>query len=68
MEYRITYKCRLCGEIFDSGQTKHKGLITAEIAKTASGMSGNAHLYYTHHCNDNDIGFADFIGVKAYEV
>ena len=67
IEYRISYKCRLCGEIFDSGRTRDRGTATAEIALTASRMERNAHLYYPHYCNDTDIGLADFIGILGVE-
>lgn len=65
MEYRITYKCRLCGEIFDMGRTKNIDTASMEIALTASHMEQNAHLYYPHYCEDGSIGFADFIGMKG---
>ena len=68
MEYRITYKCRLCGEKFDSGATRNYELAVKEIACAASNMKSSCHILFPHHCNDNDIGMADFIGIKGYEV
>ena len=70
IEYRITYKCRLCGDVFESGKTRNRELMIDEMAKIASEspLYSNCHKYFPHHCNDTDIGMADFIGVKGYEV
>ena len=68
IEYKITYQCRLCDEIFSIGYTRDREIAVEEIAKVASGISGRAHLYQTHHCDGIDgfyIGLADFIGIKG---
>ena len=69
VEYRITYKCRLCGEEFGSGVIKNREVVVTNVSLVASGEEAYGfHPTYPHHCNETDIGMADFIGVKGYEV
>ena len=68
VEYRILYKCRLCGEVFEHWKTKNRDLAIEEIAKAAAETGSNCHKYFPHHCNELDIGMGDFIGVKGYEM
>ena len=66
IEYEFKYKCRLCGEIFGSGYTRNRELVVKEIAMVASGIEPDfCHILFPHHCNDYDIGLADFIGVRV---
>ena len=64
-EYKFQYKCRLCGEIFESGATRNFEIAVKEIACVSSGLESCCHILFPHHCNDMDIGMADFIGVKG---
>ena len=66
MEYRFTYKCRLCGKEFDNAKTGNKEVAKSELMLfTAEYSSAYVTRYFPHYCNDNDIGIADFIGVKG---
>ena len=65
IEYKFVYKCRLCGEVFESGITRNMELAVKDIALIAS---EKMTAKYPHDCNLHDIGLADFIGIKGYEV
>ena len=62
MRYAFKYKCRLCNEEFESGSTNNYETAVEDIALR---VSANYRMIYPHHCNENDIGIADFIGVKG---
>ncbi len=57
MYYEAIYKCRLCGKVFSTGIVNSKkdfeDIITFKFPETE---------YFMHHCEDNNIGCADFLG------
>ena len=69
VKYKITYKCRLCGEEFGQGIINSRKVVVTNMGLVAAGKEAYGfHPTYPHHCNETDIGLADLIGVKGYEV
>ncbi len=64
MEYRATYKCRLCGKTYESGTTCTQYKI-AERALVDENMIQRPEINILHLCDKNErgrLGIADFIG------
>ena len=72
-EYRAIYKCRLCGEEFEEGETGDIIAMTCTVALTVNNSTKhvrcerNLHRYMPHHCKDGSYGFADFCGFRKVE-
>lgn len=72
-EYRSIYRCRLCGEEFEEGETGDIIAMTCTVALTVNDSTKhvrcerNLHRYMPHHCKDGSYGFADFCGFKKVE-
>lgn len=66
-EYRAIYKCRLCGEEFETHIFRDS--FEAEFYIAHMAMQFKRHpLPYEHHiCKNEDVGFADFIGCRKVE-
>lgn len=68
--YISVYRCRLCGEKFETVGTTNKNLaekIMARVANPAQHLPGSEpppdlDLYSVHHCESGGIGLADFEG------
>lgn len=69
-EYRAIYKCRLCGEEFEEGETGDLIAIACTVALTVKESTENVRYerklrrYMPHNCKDGSYGFADFCGFK----
>lgn len=63
--YQAIYKCRLCGEEIQSGQTGQK-IAKSEIVYLCVGTSGrySTNDRIPHDCKDGSFGVADFQGFK----
>ena len=68
-----TYKCRLCGETFQSVGTPNINNAYAEVFDIAMYHSGvrkelnevrSPSLFGIHHCDDGSVGLADLQGMK----
>lgn len=70
MEYKITYKCRLCGEVYAGGCTGNKQVAIGNAIASCAGERiepFTPELTAPHFCKDGGIGIADFQGFKADE-
>ena len=63
-EYRAIYKCRLCGEEFETHELKDIFESQRYIREMCCQHSGGNFPYEFHFCNNEDVGFADFIGCR----
>lgn len=75
-EYRAIYKCRLCGETYESGVTitsrqKIVGTVAFLNYRDNSRISPTDALGITrttpHACKDGSIGLSDFCGFRIAE-
>lgn len=69
--YGTTYKCRLCGTQFVSGQASDnyvalKAMIGV-INNDSMGMIQMPTLHSVHNCKDGSLGLADFLGMELKE-
>ena len=72
MQYRLVYKCRICGEKIYSGDTVEmsKGDMAAmlgditRLEQYMNGLTGNKKMITLHNCKDDSLGFADLTGAK----
>ena len=67
--YKATYKCRLCGEVYQSGATTGKEMAERCMVELVCGIRGTVPLAptmtETHGCGGNhagSLGLADFQG------
>ena len=67
--YKATYKCRLCGEVYQSGVTTGKEMAERCMVELVCGIRGTVPLAptmtETHDCGGNhagSLGLADFQG------
>lgn len=72
-EYRAIYKCRLCGEEFESAVTtnadiaiKHMLIMTVEY-KAPEYIGTPITETSMHSCKDGSMGLADFLGFRKVE-
>ncbi len=69
MEFRTMYKCRLCGEIYPHSVTMDRHIAFKAIASclldTEFKDGIKPALHELHSCKDENMGIADFIGVKV---
>ena len=69
-EYRAIYKCRLCGEEFEEGETGDLIAIACTVALTVKESTENVRYernlrrYMPHNCTAGSYGFAAFCGFK----
>lgn len=65
-EYHAIYKCRLCGEHYDSAGTTNRELAIRESTLLCLGVKGNEpqapQMTEVHLCKNGSIGIADFKG------
>lgn len=66
-EYRAIYKCRLCGEVFEAHELKDIFESQTYCSSMCCQHSGGNFPYEFHICNNEDVGFADFVGCKKVE-
>lgn len=70
MEYRAVFKCRLCGETYESGcATGNK--IVALLSATGACVGKQIQpqgpiLTEVHSCKNGDFGIADFQGFRKH--
>lgn len=70
MAYRPIYKCRLCGEVYQSAVLTGKDIADICMTELTAGIHatipGAPTMTATHHCggdyDDGDMGLADFQG------
>lgn len=66
MTYYAFYKCRLCGEVFESrAGTSDISLVTHWLDELRLANTQHPLRVCKHVCNDRDIGLADFLGFKG---
>lgn len=72
-EYRAIYKCRLCGEEFETAIMKKD---TANLCVNTLAITAHFKLksdeisidrQYIHSCRDGSYGLADFLGFRKSE-
>lgn len=72
-EYKVIYKCRLCGERFEDGVTNENNAKMANIVLSIEDPAGIGRLgqkiyrHAHHYCKDGSFGFADFQGFGKVE-
>ena len=72
-EYRAIYKCRLCGEEFESAVTTSadiaiKHMIIVTVQYNPSEYIGTPITEISmHSCKDGSMGLADFLGFRKVE-
>ena len=70
MKYRAIYKCRLCGEQYEDGETGNDIAMMAVSVVTVKGSwfpkdsAIGIHLRNIHYCEDGSYGLSDFQGMK----
>lgn len=66
--YKAKYKCRLCGEEYNSLCTGSEDIASKETLYVAMGIRSEQvmapKLYDVHYCKDGSVGMADFYGFK----
>ena len=66
--YRVKYKCRYCGEIFDGGGCGGEEAIRKDYYQICfnipSGDIMASSKLYHHDCANGNIGIADIIGYE----
>lgn len=71
MEYHSTFKCRLCGEIYEGGCTSSKRIAEQSIMLTCLGLPSPQPqapgMTEVHSCKDGSLGVADFQGFKKVD-
>lgn len=70
MEYKTVFKCRLCGECYESGCTGSQSVAIHSTVCACLGMPSQAQapvLTEPHFCNNGDIGVGDFQGFRKGE-
>lgn len=70
MKYKLTYKCRLCGEEFQShGTFETFGMPIGELLELyAKNCKKHDKGVPPHHtCDNGDIGFGELIGCRKVE-
>ena len=73
--YESYYKCRNCGRVFSTAiankdvMMRHLVLLTCEESsyEPSTGDANGLLRHTIHCCNDNEFGFADFIGIRKVE-
>lgn len=68
------YKCRLCGELFESIATASENTAIESVSGAAydgkwypKGCGIGSHVRDVHHCKDGSLGIGDFQGFKKEE-
>lgn len=72
MIYKMMYKCRTCGEIFETARTKDEKIAFTTIELISTGMEcvtmfGLPVSSMIPHMKDDHYGVADIIGCKKEE-
>lgn len=70
MEYKTVFKCRLCGECYESGCTGSQSVALQATVCACLGKSfqpQSPDLTEPHFCKNGDIGVADFQGFRKVE-
>ena len=67
--YKLQYKCRMCGEVFTDSVTSEKTIAVSTICQIAAGHqkgvnSGVVVNTLMPHMDENHYGIADLIGFK----
>lgn len=63
MMYQAMYKCRLCGNKYLAGAPiPHKDAFSSLSGITDS--TAHTSITMIHHCFDDSLGIADFLGYK----
>ena len=72
-EYRAIYKCRLCGEEFESGTTTSTDVVIKNMLNVTTGCGIKQYIgnpvteTYMHSCKDGSMGLSDFLGFRKVE-
>lgn len=73
IEYRASYKCRLCGEEFVSATIRSADIVIKQMVRVTTGIKplefiGNPiEKTSMHSCKDGSMGLADFLGFRKVE-
>lgn len=69
-EYRAIYKCRLCGEEFESAVTTRENIAMKHMVIVTTGYKSTENIgtpvteTSMHSCKDGSMGLADFLGFR----
>ena len=67
-EYTAVYKCRLCGEEYNTCITGNEEKAITTTISVALGINSDETfaptMHHTHFCTDGGIGISDFQGWK----
>ena len=72
-EYRAIYKCRLCGEEFESGATTSTDVVIKNMLNATIGYEIKQWIGVPiseksmHNCKDGSFGLAYFMGFRKTE-
>ncbi len=67
-EYRAIYKCRMCGEEYESCHMFNDEVESQAYMKMMCIQRDRYNLPFEHHvCKDGSFGFSDFIGMRKVE-
>lgn len=67
MEYRTVFKCRLCGECYESGCTGSEAVALQSVTFACLGLPSQPQaptMTEPHACKNGDIGVSDFQGFR----
>ncbi len=70
MEYRTVFKCRLCGECYESGCTGSEAVALQSAIRACLGLPSQSQaptMTEVHSCRDGSLGVADFQGFRKVE-
>lgn len=72
IEYREIFKCRLCGETYESGCTRNENIalqatIAACIHSAKPPVPQCPSITEIHSCKDGSIGVSDFQGFRKVD-
>lgn len=72
IEYRGVFKCRLCGETYESGCTGSEDIaLQSVISVCIDGLKPpcpqSPHIRALHSCKDGSIGVSDFQGFRKVD-
>ena len=67
-EYRAIYKCRMCGEEYETHNTFNDEVDTQTYMANMCIQRKKHNLPFEHHvCKDGSFGLSDFIGIRKVE-
>lgn len=74
IQYVTKYKCKLCGEEYESHATTTKDIAQKSLMHTVYGIKYEDHLGVSiclteiHFCEDGSMGIGELLGIKQKEM